>query len=101
MKRNRLSPVPFLLQHICDVVNKSLGLFPTNAGVGNRFTVDRIITDLLCAVLNVALDHKTFHYATNIRGITARMKYFLGNSYLLKRLLSGVCVVSIYHYSVI
>ena len=45
--------------HIRKVEDETLGLFPAEAGVGDRLTV-YALADLLCAVFDIAFDHEAF-----------------------------------------
>ena len=60
-----------LLQHLCQIIDKPFGLIPTKTGVGYRLAVNLAVGDLLCAVLDVALDHKALDYRADLRRITA------------------------------
>ena len=57
---------------ICEAVNKFFGLFPAEAGVGDRFTVNAL-TDLLCTVFDVAFDHETLDQLLDIGILTATL----------------------------
>ena len=55
-----------VLKHLGYFINKLFGLFPAKTGVGNRFSVNRIGTDFLRSVLNIALDHKALNNASYV-----------------------------------
>ena len=54
----RFIPTKYSSHEIRNVKDQSLGLFPPKAGIRDRFSV-AAIPDLLCAVLDVAFDHKS------------------------------------------
>ena len=81
--------------HFCNIVDKSFGFCPAEAGVSDGLTV-YAFSDLLCAVFDVAFDHEALDKLLDIRVVATAMENFLGNTNLFKRLFAGVCVVGIH-----
>ena len=80
---------------LCNIVNQTLRLLPAEAGVGYRLAVNGVVADLLAAVLEIALDHKTLYIRLYLRRLAAAMKYLLAYAYLLLKVLALICVVGI------
>ena len=78
-----------ILNFVCKVVNKVLGLFPAKAGVCDGFSVDSAV-GFLTAVLDIAFDHKAFYHFCDVAVISAAIHNFMGNTDLFKPLFSGV-----------
>ena len=57
----------YYLFHFSKLVDKTFGFIPTEAGVGDRFTVD-IFTDFLSTVFDIAFYHKALKELFDIGG---------------------------------
>ena len=78
-----------VLSEVCQLVYKSLGLIPADAGVGDTLAVNSAV-GLLVAVLDVGLDHKSLDQVQDIVRVARAVKDLLCNARLLVPLLAGV-----------
>ena len=83
-----------LYQAFCDVVDKSFGVGPSKAGVGDGLAV-AVLADFLAAWLKVAFDHDALDHLLNLAGMAA-VEHLLDNPNLFLVLLAGVGMVGIY-----
>lgn len=87
--------MPYLhCPHFSKLVNKSVGLVPAYAGIGDRLAV-AVLGILLVAVLDVALDHKTLNEILDTLRCIAAVEHILTDTYLLNEFLAGVRVVAV------
>ena len=78
------------LKCVCYFKYELFGLLPSDAGVGYGLAVHLVVGDLLRAVLNVALDHKTLKNGAHLGGVSCTVEYLFCNSRLLEILLKGL-----------
>lgn len=71
------------LQFFRQVKQQSFRLFPTQAGVSNRFAVDAVM-HALSTVLNIAFNHQALDDSVDISIQLAGMHNILGNADLLQ-----------------
>ena len=57
----------FSVHDLRDIVYELFGLFPAQARIGDGLTV-YTAADFLAAVLDIALDHKSLHEVSYLRG---------------------------------
>ena len=84
------------LQFFRQVKQQSFRLFPTQAGVGNRFAVDAIM-HALSTVLDIAFNHQALDDSVDISIQLAGMHNILGNADLLQIFFAGIGVVGIHN----
>ena len=85
-----------LLKLVSKIENKSLGLFPAKAGVGDGLAVGAAV-GLLSAVNQIALDHEALAKLADILIVAHAVNNVHGDTGLLGVFLTGICVVRI-HY---
>ena len=81
-------------KHIRQVEDKSLALFPAEAGIGDGLAVDPAVY-LLASVLDIAFDHQSLDHAADIGVVAAGMHNFLADADLLEVLLVGIAVIDV------
>ena len=84
------------LYALCNLVNKTLGIFPSKTGICNGFSV-AVFPYLLIAFFNIAFNHNALDKGIQISRVAAAVKHFFYNADLLLVLLVGVGVVSVYN----
>ena len=84
----------FLLNFFSKFINEFFGLFPAEAGVGDRFSVNST-AGFLAAVFDITFDHEAFYHFCNVAVIFSAVHNFVGNSDLFEPLFSGVGMVAV------
>ena len=93
-RRSGFGRYSYRISQLGDIKYQALGLFPAEAGVGYRLSVNAVLY-LLAPVLDIGFYHKSLYELCDIGGMARAVEYLLCYTDLLKVLFARVRMVGI------
>ena len=91
----RYSIIEKSLAALCNFIQQTLRILPSQTGIGDGFTID-VVVNTLAAFLDIAFDHDTLYQVMNVIGAGTAVKHLFYNTNLFLVLFVGIVVVGVY-----